>query len=240
MALASIFLAFIAGLSVHPIAMRSTDPADHSRSGILGGAAGFGGAGGRTCVVFHNDRVVRSDDRLFDRSQWRCVSLRCGRFGYRYRHRSDAARLQVQLAAASGPIANWTDQQFGSRNGRGLKANSRSECCWELCEPLCRTDARRPRHCWPRKDKTCRSRRHHVLFRNWRGSASAAAWALCPAKQWPVGVNGLMSAGQLAKGGLGILLIAIGALVITGFDKSIETVLVAASPQWLTDLTTRF
>ncbi len=52
--------------------------------------------------------------------------------------------------------------------------------------------------------------------------------------------NTVMSAGHFAKAGLGILLIAIGALVVTGLDKSIETVLVAASPQWLTDLTTRF
>jgi cytochrome c-type biogenesis protein len=29
-------------------------------------------------------------------------------------------------------------------------------------------------------------------------------------------------------------------LVLTGLDKAIETVLVAISPQWLTDLTTRF
>jgi hypothetical protein len=35
------------------------------------------------------------------------------------------------------------------------------------------------------------------------------------------------------------LLVVIGALVLTGFDKSIETMLVDASPQWLTDLTTR-
>jgi len=34
--------------------------------------------------------------------------------------------------------------------------------------------------------------------------------------------------------------VAIGALVLTGLDKSIEAALVAASPQWLTDLTTRF
>jgi cytochrome c-type biogenesis protein len=54
------------------------------------------------------------------------------------------------------------------------------------------------------------------------------------------GHNRLMSAGQFVKAGLGILFIAIGALVITGLDKSIEIVLVAASPQWLTDLTTRF
>jgi hypothetical protein len=29
-------------------------------------------------------------------------------------------------------------------------------------------------------------------------------------------------------------------LVLTSLDKSIETMLVEASPQWLTDLTTRF
>jgi cytochrome c-type biogenesis protein len=52
--------------------------------------------------------------------------------------------------------------------------------------------------------------------------------------------NRLVSAGNFARAGLGILLIAIGALAITRLDKSIETVLVAASPQWLTDLTTRF
>ena len=50
----------------------------------------------------------------------------------------------------------------------------------------------------------------------------------------------LMSAGQFAKTGLGILFIAIGVLVLTGLDKSIEAMLVAASPQWLNDVTTRF
>jgi len=50
----------------------------------------------------------------------------------------------------------------------------------------------------------------------------------------------LLSAGQVPKVGLGIVFVAIGALVLTGLDKSIEAPLVAASPQWLTDLTTRF
>lgn len=45
---------------------------------------------------------------------------------------------------------------------------------------------------------------------------------------------------QFAKTGLGILFIAIGVLVLTGLDKSIEAMLVAASPQWLNDVTTRF
>ena len=52
--------------------------------------------------------------------------------------------------------------------------------------------------------------------------------------------NRLVSAGNFVRAGLGILLIAIGALAIPHLNKFIETVLVAASPQWLTDLTTRF
>jgi cytochrome c biogenesis protein CcdA len=52
--------------------------------------------------------------------------------------------------------------------------------------------------------------------------------------------NRLLSAGQVAKAGLGILFIVIGMLVLTGLDKSIETALIGASPQWLNDLTTRF
>ena len=43
--------------------------------------------------------------------------------------------------------------------------------------------------------------------------------------------NRLVSAGNFTRAGLGILLIAIGELAITRLDKSIETVLVAASPQ---------
>jgi hypothetical protein len=50
----------------------------------------------------------------------------------------------------------------------------------------------------------------------------------------------LFSAGYGLKMALGLLFVAIGVLVLSGFDKAIETALVNASPQWLTDLTTRF
>ena len=49
-----------------------------------------------------------------------------------------------------------------------------------------------------------------------------------------------LSVSHAVKAALGVLLILIGALVLAGFDKRVETVLVNASPQWLTDLTTRF
>jgi cytochrome c biogenesis protein CcdA len=50
----------------------------------------------------------------------------------------------------------------------------------------------------------------------------------------------MMETGKVGKTLLGLLLVAVGLLVATNLDKRIETVLVDASPAWLTELTTRF
>lgn len=50
----------------------------------------------------------------------------------------------------------------------------------------------------------------------------------------------LLAAGKRLKQGLGALFIALGLLILSGADKSLEAALVAASPDWLTTLTTRF
>ena len=50
----------------------------------------------------------------------------------------------------------------------------------------------------------------------------------------------LMEAGQGGKMVLGLFLVAVAMLILTGLDKVLEAKLVALSPAWLTDLTTRF
>jgi cytochrome c-type biogenesis protein len=50
----------------------------------------------------------------------------------------------------------------------------------------------------------------------------------------------LMDAGRGGKMLLGGLLVVVGLFVATELDKRLETVLVGASPAWLTELTTRF
>jgi cytochrome c-type biogenesis protein len=52
--------------------------------------------------------------------------------------------------------------------------------------------------------------------------------------------NHLLSASRHLKAALGLAFVLIGAAIVTGADKPIETALVEASPQWLSDLTTRF
>lgn len=50
----------------------------------------------------------------------------------------------------------------------------------------------------------------------------------------------LMSTGKMGKLVLGGSALAVATLILTGLDRSLETVLVTASPVWLGNLTTRF
>jgi cytochrome c-type biogenesis protein len=50
----------------------------------------------------------------------------------------------------------------------------------------------------------------------------------------------MLSVGQFGKVAMGLSAIAVGAMILTGVDRRVETALVSASPVWLTDLTTQF
>jgi cytochrome c biogenesis protein CcdA len=50
----------------------------------------------------------------------------------------------------------------------------------------------------------------------------------------------LLRTGKIGKRLLGVALLATGALVLSGADRTVETALVTLSPDWLTNLTARF
>jgi cytochrome c-type biogenesis protein len=52
--------------------------------------------------------------------------------------------------------------------------------------------------------------------------------------------DGMLTTGRAGKTALGLVLIAAGILVLTGYDKSIEENLVSLTPAWLAELTARF
>jgi hypothetical protein len=52
--------------------------------------------------------------------------------------------------------------------------------------------------------------------------------------------GGMSASGNAIKQALGLFLVVIGLLVVTGLDRSVEAALVEVSPQWLTNITTRF
>lgn len=50
----------------------------------------------------------------------------------------------------------------------------------------------------------------------------------------------LLAFGKRGKQALGLMFLSIGLLILSGADKTLEAGLVAASPEWLTEITTRF
>ncbi len=52
--------------------------------------------------------------------------------------------------------------------------------------------------------------------------------------------NRMLAAGSRGKMIFGAILLAAGLLVLTGLDKRVEAALIDISPDWLTELTTRF
>jgi cytochrome c-type biogenesis protein len=149
--------------------------------------------------------------------------------------------LQSRLALASGPIANWTDRHFGGeRGGSGYVGQFwlgvLLGAVWTPCVGPTLGAA-------------------SLLAAQGRDLPQVAASMLVfgIGAAVPLLIIGLLSREALQrwrkqallvshamKAALGVLLVLIGVLVLTGFDKQLETVLVNASPQWLTDLTTRF
>ena len=148
--------------------------------------------------------------------------------------------LQAQLALASGPIANWADRRFDGMRGDGLLGQFGVGillgAAWSPCVGPTLGGA-------------------SLLASQGRDLAQIAIimFAFGVGAALPLLVLGIFSreamlrlrgrmmvVGHGMNAALGSVFVAIGLLVFLGLDKSVETILVEASPQWLTDLTTRF
>jgi cytochrome c-type biogenesis protein len=148
--------------------------------------------------------------------------------------------FQARLALAGAPVANWTERRFSGFSTSGLRGQFALGILlgvvWSPCVgptlgaasvlAAQGTDV-------PQVAVTM------ILF----GVGAATPLLLLGMLSREVLVRTrrqLLAAGQGLKAGLGVFLVLIGLAILTGFDKRIETGLVNASPQWLTDLTTRF
>jgi cytochrome c-type biogenesis protein len=147
--------------------------------------------------------------------------------------------FQARLAVAGGPLANWADGHLGSV-GSGVSGQFwvgvLLGAVWSPCVGPTLGAA-------------------SLLAAQGRdlGEAGIIMFAFGVGAALPLLALGLLSrevmirwrhrlasAGAGAKAVLGAVFVGIGVLVLTGLDKPFETMLVDASPQWLTDLTTRF
>jgi cytochrome c biogenesis protein CcdA len=147
--------------------------------------------------------------------------------------------FQAQLAVAGGPIANWADRRFGgARSGTSGQfwVGVLLGAVWSPC--VGPTLGAASLLAAQGRDL---GQVGIIMFAFGIGAAlPLLAFGLLSREAMVRWRHRLASAGNSAKAGLGALFVAIGVLVLTSLDKSIETMLVDLSPQWLTDLTTRF
>jgi cytochrome c biogenesis protein CcdA len=148
--------------------------------------------------------------------------------------------FQARFALAAGPMSRWADQRLAGVSAAGLRGQFGVGVllgvAWSPCvgptlgaASLLASQARD----LPRVAATM------LLFGLGASSPLLAAGILSRAAMSKVRDH-LLSAGQELKAALGIGFVLVGAAIVTGIDKHIETALVEASPQWLTELTTRF
>lgn len=148
--------------------------------------------------------------------------------------------LQARLAVAGGPISNWTDQYLAGRRSDRLSA----QFCIGLLLGAVWTPCVGPTLgaasllAAQGRDLAAVG---ITMFAFGIGAAlPLLALGLLSREVMTRWRNQLLGASHGLKAALGALFIAIGLLVLLGLDKQVETLLVDASPQWLTALTTRF
>lgn len=149
-------------------------------------------------------------------------------------------RVQHQLAEAAGPIGNWAQAHGGgfSTNGLGgqFAVGLMLGAVWSPCVGPTLGAA---------SVLAARAENLTVVALTMFAFGIGAALPLLAIgmmsrealARWR---NRLLAAGSGGKVLIGVMLVAFGASILSGFDKRIEATLVKASPAWLTELTTRF
>ena len=149
-------------------------------------------------------------------------------------------RLQAQVATAAGPVAHWAEVRLGGVGGGGLSGQFAVGlllgAAWSPCVGptlgAASLLAARGEHLW--------SVAATMLAFGIGAAAPLMLLGLASREALIRWRGGLAAAGRAAKAAMGAVLVAVGLLVLTGLDKRVEAVAVAAAPDWLDTLTTRY
>ncbi len=150
-----------------------------------------------------------------------------------------APAAQTRLAAAAGPVSDWTERRFGGLSTTGLAGQFGVGlllgAVWSPCVGPTLGAA-------SLLASQGRDLGIVALTMLLFGLGAALPLLLLGALSREVLMrwrDRMMGLGKGLKVALGLILVATGLLIVTGLDKSAETALVDASPDWLTALTTR-
>lgn len=149
-------------------------------------------------------------------------------------------RLGAQVAAAGGPVSNWMEGQFGGFAATGLWGQFALGLLLGAVWSPCVGPTLGAASLLAAKGENLAQVSLTMIAFGVGAALPLILLGLLSREAFMRWRGRLMEAGKGGKALLGGLLVAIGLLIATGLDKRLETVLVDASPAWLTRLTTQF
>lgn len=148
--------------------------------------------------------------------------------------------LQTQLAVAGGPLSNWTQSRAGGFSTLGLRGQFGVGLLLGAVWSPCVGPTLGAASVLAARGENIGAVALTMLFFGLGTALPLLLLGTLSREAMLRWRDRLMAAGKGGKALMGALLLAIGVMILSGLDKKLETVLVEASPAWLTNLTTRY
>jgi cytochrome c-type biogenesis protein len=148
--------------------------------------------------------------------------------------------LQMSLAAAGGPISNWADQRINGIQSRGLAGQFGIGLLLGAVWSPCVGPTLGAASVLAAQGSSLGQVSLTMLAFGIGAAVPLVAVGLVSRQIMARWRDRLLTGGKGAKTALGVFLVIVGIMILIGADKSFETLLVTHSPDWLTDITTRF
>ncbi len=149
-------------------------------------------------------------------------------------------RLQQQFAVAAGPVGSWVDERFGGFSATSLWGQFGLGVLLGAVWAPCVGPTLGAASILAAKGEDLGQVAITMLVFGIGAAVPLMVLGFVSREAMMRWRGRLMEAGKGGKMLLGALLLAVGLLIATGADKRLEAFLVDISPQWLTNLTTRY
>ena len=149
-------------------------------------------------------------------------------------------RLQMRLAAAGGPVSDWADRTMSGFSTRGISGQFGVGLLLGAVWSPCVGPTLGAASVLASQGSSLGQVAATMTVFGIGAALPLVALGLLSRQALMRWRDSLIQGGKGAKLALGVVLIVVGMLIATGYDKRVEAVLVDASPAWLTELTTRF
>ena len=149
-------------------------------------------------------------------------------------------RFQERLALAGAPLANWSDHYFGATRQSGLGGQIAVGLLLGAVWSPCVGPTLGAASILAAQGRNLGEVATTMLIFGFGAALPLVFVGLLSRETLLRWRARLVAGGAGAKAAFALVLVAVGALVLSGLDKRIETRLVDISPQWITEITTRF